>query len=143
MALVKYNPVNYSPLGFRNFVDKFFNDDFYGGSSVSSFSPNVDIAETDKSFEIDFHLPGLKKDDIKIDLNDGRLSVSGERKFKNEKSEKNYKSVESYYGTFNRSFQLPENIDADKVSAAFEDGVLKVVVPKDEKKLAQRTISIK
>ena len=69
MALVKYNPVNYSPLGFRSFVDKFFNDDFYGGSSVSNFSPQVDIAETDQAFEIDFHLPGIKKEDIKNNLN--------------------------------------------------------------------------
>ncbi len=143
MALVKYNPANYSPLGFRSFVDKFFNDDFFGGSTVSSFSPKVDIAETDKAFEIDFHLPGVKKDEIKIDLDDNQLSVSGERKFENKKEEKNFKSVESFYGTFHRSFYLPDNVDADKVSASYEDGILKVNVPKDEKKTAQRTINIK
>ncbi len=143
MALVKYNPSRFSPIGFNSFVDRFFNDEFHGGSSVSKFSPSVDVAETDKAFEIDFHLPGVKKDDIKIDLKDNRLTVSGERKFKNEKSDKNYKSVESYYGSFSRSFYLPENISEDKVSAAYEDGVLKVLVPKDEKKIAERTISIK
>ena len=143
MALVKYNPVNYSPLGFRSFVDKFFNDDFYGGSSVSNFSPQVDIAETDQAFEIDFHLPGIKKEDIKIDFAENKLTVSGERKFKSEKDERNFKSVESYYGTFNRSFHLPDNIDADAINASHIDGVLRVTVPKDQKKVAQRVISIK
>lgn len=143
MALVKYNPSNYSPIGFRSFVDRFLNDDFHGGSAVSQFSPTVDIAETDQAFEIDFHLPGVKKDEINIDVNDNQLTVSGERKLKNEKEEKNFRSVESYHGTFSRSFQLPDNIDQEKVGATYEDGILKVIVPKDEKKVAKRSIAIK
>ena len=143
MALVKYNPSRVSPWGFGSFVDRFFNDDYLGGTSVAQFSPKVDIAETEKAFEIDFHLPGIKKDEITIDINENQLTVSGERKCKNEKDEKNFKSVESYYGTFNRSFYLPDNVDEDKVSATYEDGILKVVVPKDEKKITKRTVSIK
>ncbi|MEM9325610.1 MAG: Hsp20/alpha crystallin family protein [Bacteroidota bacterium] len=143
MALIKYNPVHYSPVSFRSLVDRFFNEDFHGGSSVSEFSPRVDMAETEKAFELEFSLPGVKKSEINIDVNDGRLTVSGERKFEGEKNEKNFRSVESYYGTFSRSFHLPDNVDADSVNAKLEDGVLRVVLPKDEKKVAKKTIAIK
>ncbi|MBV6646404.1 MAG: Hsp20/alpha crystallin family protein [Cyclobacteriaceae bacterium] len=143
MALIKYNPLNYRPTSFSSLVDRVFNDDFLGDTVARSFSPKVDIAETDKAFEIQFHIPGVKKDEINIDLNEGRLTVSGERKIENEKKEKNFHSVESYYGTFSRSFHLPDSIDGDKVNATYEDGILSVVVPKDEKKVAKRTIAIK
>lgn len=144
MALVKYNPVN-KPSTFGNFMERFFNDEFFNGrnGSVPTFSPNVDIAETDKAFEIQFHVPGIKKDDIKIEINDDRLTVSGERKFENEKKEKNYHSVESYYGSFSRSFYLPDNVKSDKVDANYKDGILTIEVPKDEKKELKRTVSIK
>lgn len=144
MTLVKYNPANYSPVSFRSFVDRFFNDDFQnGGNEQSSFSPQVDISETDAQFDIDFYIPGVEKDQVNIDLNDGRLTVSGERKFEKETNGKNYRSVESSFGSFTRSFQLPENIDQESVNASFENGVLRIVVPKDEKKVAKRSISIK
>ncbi len=144
MALVKYNPTNYSPVSFRNFVDRFFNDDFYNeGNETSSFSPKVDVSETDKQFEMDFYIPGVDKDQVNIDLNEGRLTVSGERKFEKENSGKNYRSVESSFGSFTRSFHLPDNIDQDAVSASFENGVLRIVIPKDEKKIAKRSIAIK
>ncbi len=142
MALVKYNRNNYRPATFNNFIDRFFNDDYFG-NEVSNFSPKVDIAESEKSFEIQFHLPGMKKDDIKIDINDDRLTVSGERKMENEKKEKNFHSVESYYGTFSRSFYLPDNVNVEKVDAEYRDGILNVVLPKDAKKENKRTISIK
>ena len=144
MALIKYNPSNHSPVSFRNFVDRFFNDDFYnGGDDSIYFSPKVDVSETDQQFEIDFFIPGVEKEQINIDLNDGRLTVSGERKFEKENKGKNYRSVESSFGSFTRSFQLPDNIDQNDVSASFENGVLQIVVPKDEKKIAKRSIAIK
>lgn len=144
MALVKYNPANYSPVSFRNFVDRFFNDDFYNeGTASSRFAPKVDISETDQQFEIDFYIPGVNKDQVNIDLNEGRLTVSGERKFEKENTGKNYRSVESSFGSFTRSFQLPDNIDQEAVSASFENGVLSITVPKDEKKIAKRSIAIK
>ncbi|MDW3194153.1 MAG: Hsp20/alpha crystallin family protein [Cytophagales bacterium] len=144
MALVKYNPSNYSPVTFRSFVDRFFNEDIYnGGTAPSQFAPKVDIAETDQQFEIDFYIPGVNKDQVNIDLNDGRLTVSGERKLEKENNGKNYRSVESSYGSFTRSFQLPDNIDQEAVSASFENGVLRITIPKDEKKIAKRSIAIK
>ncbi len=142
MTLIKYNREN-RPALFSSFMDRFFNDDFFGGASMNSFTPKVDIAETDKNFEIQFYVPGMKKDEINIDINDDRLTVSGERKIENEKKEKNFHSVESYYGTFRRSFYLPDNVNVDKVDASYKDGILNVVLPKDAKKETKRTISIK
>lgn len=143
MALIKYNPNDYRPTTFNSFVDRFFDDEFFGGKSVKSFSPQVDIAETEKEFELQFHIPGMKKEDINIDINDDRLNVSGERKMENEKKEKNFHSVESFYGKFDRSFYLPDNANVEKVEATYKDGILNIVVPKDAKKEKKRTISVK
>lgn len=140
MTLIKYNQ---NPSTYGNMVDKFFSDDFFGRNTNATFSPKVDIAETEKFFEIQFHVPGINKDEIKIDISDDRLTVSGERKFENEKKERNFHSLESQYGAFSRSFYLPDNIKLDKVEATYKDGILNVNVPKDEKKETKRSISIK
>ena len=81
MALVKYNR-NYRPAYFGNFVDRFFNDEFFD-KRPETFRPRVDIAESDKEFEIQFHVPGVKKDEININVEDNTLTVSGERKIEN------------------------------------------------------------
>ncbi|MEQ9466152.1 MAG: Hsp20/alpha crystallin family protein [Ekhidna sp.] len=142
MGLIKYNTNDYRPASFRSLVDRFFNDEFVGGS-LPTFSPKVDIAETEKEFEIQLHVPGMKKGDFNIDLNDDQITVSGERKFENEKKEKNFHSVESYYGTFNRTFYLPDVINKEKVDASYQDGVLTIVLPKDEKKSTKKQIAVK
>ncbi len=142
MGLTRYNTNDYRPTSFRSFVDRFFNDEFSGGS-LPSFTPKVDIAETDKEYEIQFHVPGMKKDEINIDLNEDRLTISGERKFENENKEKNFHSVESYFGSFSRSFHLPDTVNRDKVDASYQDGILSVKLPKDEKKTARKQIAIK
>jgi len=143
MTLIKYNPRDYRPATFSNFIDKFFNEDFYGTKEAASFSPKVDIAETEKEFEVQFHLPGMKKEDINIALEKDRLTVSGERKLKEEKNEKNFHSVESYYGNFHRSFFLPDMVNVEKIDASYQDGILTISLPKDAKKEAKKSILIK
>jgi HSP20 family protein len=142
MGLIKYNTTDYRPTSFKSFVDKFFTDEFHGGS-VASFSPKVDIAETDKDFEIQLHAPGMKKSDFKIDINHDQLTISGERKLESEKETKNYHSVESYFGSFNRSFFLPDTVNKEKINATYTDGVLTLVLPKDEKKVSLKQIEVK
>ncbi len=142
MGLIKYNTRDYRSANFKHFVDKFFNDDFHGGS-VYSFTPKVDVSESDKEFELQLHIPGVKKEEISIDLNENSVTISGERKFENEKEEKNFHSVESYYGSFSRSFYLPDMVNRNKVDATYIGGILSVKLPKDDNKVTRKQIAIK
>ncbi|HTT06466.1 MAG TPA: Hsp20/alpha crystallin family protein [Steroidobacteraceae bacterium] len=104
-----------------------------GGEVTFEWSPSSDISETDREYVIRAHLPGVKKEDIKVNLQEGLISIEGERKQeKDEKGEK-FHRVESVYGSFARSFSLPENIKADAVRSDYKDGVLTVHIPKVEK----------
>jgi HSP20 family protein len=141
MSIVRYNANDFRPTSFSKLVDQFFSDAL-ARSGGSSFVPRVDVAETDKSFELQVAVPGLSKEDFKIEFNDGFLTISGERKFTNEKKEKNFHSVETQYGSFVRSFNLPDNVDAEKINATYNNGILEVVIPKDEKKVAKQTIKV-
>ena len=127
-----------------NIFDDFFNDSlFFKSNFRNEFTPNADIAETDKSFEFSFDLPGVKKSDLSIEMNNGNITISGERKMENNKNGKNYHSLESSYGKFSRSFELPTGINENKINAKFIDGILNISIPKDEKKIVKNTIQIK
>src|SRR5688572_26319650 len=112
MSLIRYNTLNgYVPTTFSNVIDRFFNESLSrSGGAAYSFVPRTDIVETDNAFEIHLSVPGMNKDDFKLDLNDNYLTVSGERKFTKEQNEKNFHSIETNFGTFSRSFSLPENV---------------------------------
>ena len=145
MSLIRYNSAlnDYAPTSFSNLIDRFFNDKLtHSGGSAYSFVPRVDIIEEEKTFEVHVAVPGMSKDDFKIDLNDNYLTISGERKFNREKKEDNFYSMETQYGTFSRSFSLPENVDANKISAKYVNGILEVTIPKDEKKTLKSTIKV-
>ena len=145
MSLVRFNSAlnGYVPTSFNSLVDRFFNESLNrtGGSSYA-FVPKVDITENENAYEIQVAVPGVNKDDFKIDLNDNVLTISGERKFKQEKKESNFHSIETQYGTFSRSFSLPENVDASKIAAKYEGGMLELTVPKDEKKSLKTSIKV-
>lgn len=145
MSIVRYNTVmnDFVPTSFNHLVDRFFNESLgRSGGSAYSFVPKVDIIEDEKAFEIHLAVPGMSKEDFKIDLKDNQLTVSGERKFKNGVEEKNYRSVETQYGAFSRIFVLPENVNAERIEARYNNGILELVVPKDEKKLLKTTIKV-
>ena len=119
---------------FEDFVDRFF----YGWPTVNrensvGWSPMVDVNESDKEIYIDVELPGIDKKDIKVELKDNTLTLSGdradERKIENSQSCR----VERSYGHFERSFGLPDSVKSDKVSAEYNNGVLSLTVPKAEK----------
>ena len=94
--------------------------------------PRVDIMETDDSFIIKMDLPEVKKEDVKVAIDDGVLSISGERHQEKEEKGKKYQLVERSYGSFRRSFSVPDNLDEAKVNASFKDGILKVTCGKKE-----------
>ncbi|PZR41773.1 MAG: heat-shock protein Hsp20 [Azospira oryzae] len=141
MSIVRYSPNEFVPASFSSIVDRFFNDSI-ARSGGSTFIPKVDVIENADSFEIHFAAPGLSKEDFKIELNDNVLKVSGERKFSNEKKEKNYHSIETQYGSFSRSFNLPDNVDGAKINARYTNGILELTIPKDEKKVLKQTIKV-
>ena len=100
--------------------------------AVTEWSPLVDITEDDKEYVVKAEIPEMKKEDIKINVHDDVLTVSGERKYEKEEKGKKFHRVERAYGSFMRSFALPENADGSKISAEYKDGVLKVHLPKSE-----------
>lgn len=107
------------------------------------FTPAVNTREGEYAYHLELDLPGVKKDDIKVDIEDNKLVISGEKKLKEEMREENYYKVESYYGEFRRSFALPEEADIENIHAESEDGVLQVTIPKLEKNSIETTKRIK
>jgi HSP20 family protein len=101
-----------------------------GGLKMADWSPQVDITEDDKEYLIKTDLPEMKKEEIKVNVEDGVLSISGERKTEKEEKNKKFHRIERSYGTFERSFTLPDDADGAKVVAEFKEGVLKVHLPK-------------
>ncbi len=141
MSIVRYNPADFVPTSFSSIMDRLFNDSL-ARSGGSVFVPKVDIIENEKSYELQVAAPGLTKEDFNIELKDNLLTVSGERKFTDEKKEKNYHTVETQYGSFSRSFSLPENVDSEKINAKYNNGILELTIPKDEKKALKTSIKV-
>ena len=100
--------------------------------TVAEWAPLVDITEDEKEYLIKAELPEVKKEDVKVSVQDDVISISGERKSEKEEKDKKYHRVERAYGSFYRSFTLPEDADGGKVAAEFKDGMLKVRLPKSE-----------
>jgi HSP20 family protein len=101
--------------------------------TVAEWSPLVDITEDAREYLIKAELPEVRKEDVKVTVEDGVLSITGERKFEKEEKDKRYHRIERAYGSFTRSFTVPEDADDSKVSAEFKDGVLTVRLSKNEK----------
>lgn len=109
-----------------------------------AWAPAVDIHETDNGFMVTADLPGVKKEDVEIDLKDRTLTIKGEKKFGEKAPKENYIRIERSYGKFIRSFSLPNNIDSEKIKATFKDGTLELAIPKkEEAKPRQITIDVK
>lgn len=101
--------------------------------TTTDWAPLVDITEDEKEFVVKAELPGLKKEEVKVTVEEGVMTISGERKVEKEEKTRKYHRVERAYGKFERSFTLPEQADGAKITAEFKDGVLQVHLPKLEK----------
>jgi HSP20 family protein len=136
MLVTRYNP-NRQMSDFRRGFDILNSmlDEFVPtreNSFKTDFTPTINTREGEFAYHIEVDLPGMKKDDIDIKIEDNTLVISGERKIKDEIKEENYYKIESSFGSFSRSFSLPEDADVEQIHAQSEDGVLEVVVPKLE-----------
>ncbi len=100
---------------------------------VETFTPVVNEKVDEKGYTLEIDLPGVKKENIEISVNDGILTISGERKLEKKEEKENYTRIESFFGRFERSFKLPADADSDNIEAKYEDGVLKVFIPRKVK----------
>lgn len=102
--------------------------------SRSDWAPAVDIKETPEAFLVEAELPGMAKDDVKVTVHDGVLTIQGERKSEEESKDRKHHRIERVYGSFLRRFTLPDNVDENSVSAKFKDGLLTLTIQKAEPK---------
>jgi HSP20 family protein len=130
MLVTKFNSNSY-PSSFRFFEDA-LNDLIQAPVSGRPWTPSVDIFETQDELVVKADLPEVKQEDISINLENGVLSLNGERKFERTEDKAGYHRMERSYGSFARNFAIPETVDAEKVQAAFKDGVLTITLPKKE-----------
>jgi len=144
MSMIRWNP-NRELANFRRSFGRLFNEwDDEAPTRTSFWKPAVDIFETKDSLVMKVELPGVNKEDVKIDLDNQILTLSGERKFDHEVKEDDYHRIERAYGQFQRSFTLPNKIDAERIEAHYRDGMLEVVLPKkEEAKPRQININVK
>jgi HSP20 family protein len=122
-------------------INRVFDDMFPEGREEAGFfdwRPMVDTYEKDDAIVVKAELPGVDKEDISIDVNNNVLTIKGERKHDDEVKEENYHRRERFYGHFQRAFTLPDNVDAEKIDAKYNDGVLEVTVPKTEETRAKK-----
>lgn len=111
---------------------------FGGGERQRMFAPMVDVFENDDSIELRAELPGIKPEEIEIDLTDNVLTLSGERKLEHDEEREGYRKIERSYGRFSRSFTLPRNVDQENIKAEMNEGVLSLCLPKREVQKARR-----
>jgi HSP20 family protein len=156
MSIVRWNPARElatfptDVLNMQREINKMFDHFFRGGTAddgslgTSLWTPAVDVAEHDNEYLVKVELPGVNKDEVKITMQENILTIRGEKKQEKESKGSNYHRVERSYGSFQRSFTLPTSVKADKVEAAYKDGILSITLPKaEEAKPKQIDVKVK
>jgi HSP20 family protein len=135
MALIRWEPAR----ELRD-MNRLFNTLFEpsAGAVMRRWSPAMDVVETEDNYVLRADLPGVSEGDVKIELDDNVLTISGERKSAHKEAKEGYYRVERAYGSFSRTLKLPEGVDADSITASFDRGVLEVNVPKPEQRKPRR-----
>ncbi|MCF8240063.1 MAG: Hsp20/alpha crystallin family protein [Melioribacteraceae bacterium] len=139
MTLVRFEPMR-ELQNFDDYVQNFFNSFSQLGIKREGFSPRIDISTDEKNLIVEAELPGVKKENIKLQLEDNILTISGEKKSENKIEEGKYYRNERNFGSFKRCFTLPEEVESDKVDAKFENGILRIVMNKVEEKTSKERI---
>ncbi|MFP4082567.1 MAG: Hsp20/alpha crystallin family protein [Candidatus Aminicenantes bacterium] len=134
MAIIRWDPFR-DLITLREKMNRLFEETFTSRGEErelvsSTWTPSVDIYETDKALVLSAEVPGMDEKDIEIKIEDNTLTLKGDRKFEKETKEENYHRIERAYGSFYRSFTLPHYVDQEKIEAEHENGVLKITMPK-------------
>lgn len=135
------NLVKFSPFLSKSIFDDFFSDNNLFITKNTFSKPLTNILENKNEFKLELSVPGLNKEDIKIDIDSGVLKISSEKKVEN--SDDNYNRREFYYSSFSRSFSLPEDIDEENIVAEYNSGILNLTLPKLVKPKKLKTIEIR
>jgi HSP20 family protein len=130
MNITRWEPFHEIDELFRQYSPFFGRSLRRNADEANEWRPLADISETDKEYLIKAELPEVKKEDVKVTLDNGVLTIAGERRQEKEHQDANEIRVESFYGTFSRSFSLPDNVDPKSIRAESKDGVLKIRIPK-------------
>jgi len=117
-----------------------FDDDFFAGA-ISS--PPANITETDKEFKLDLSVPGMKREDFKVDIDSGVLTISSEKEEETKDEGKNFRRQEFSYSSFSRTFTLPDNVDENNINAKYDNGMLQLTIPKKEGSMSKPKKEIK
>jgi HSP20 family protein len=126
------------PEPFTREIDRVF-DAFFGQTDQGRrWVPPIDLVEADDHFVLEADLPGLSEGDVNIEVQDGTLTISGERQAEHKQREKGWYRIERAFGSFNRSLTLPDGVDPDRIEASFSNGVLEVRIPKPEERKPRR-----
>jgi len=134
MAIIRWDPFR-DLITLREKMNRLFEDTFAARGEekdlmASTWTPSVDIYETENEVVLTAEIPGIEDKDIEIKIENSTLSIKGERKLEKETKEENYHRIERAYGSFYRSFTIPHNVNQDKIQAEHENGVLKITMPK-------------
>jgi len=136
MSLIRWDPFGDVDTLFNRMVPANFANwprfSMEGNGKKIAWAPSADISETDKEYLIRTELPAVKKEDVQVTYDDGMITIKGERKQQKEEKNEKYHRTESFYGSFERSFSLPDNVDADTIRCESKDGILTVHIPKTE-----------
>ncbi len=148
MTLMRWTPQRELPTlpsevwSMQREINRMFDNFFRGGAGeealqMPSWDPAVDVAENDDAYVVKVELPGVNRNDVKIVVQDRQLTIRGEKKQEKDAKEANYHRIERSYGAFQRTFTLPSGVKADKIEAAYTDGILAVTLPKAEEARAK------
>ena len=129
MTLLKRRTQETAP-AWGNYLDHFFNDDFFRFSNVQSQTPAVNISQDEKQFQLDFAVPGFKKEQLTVDLDEQLITVSGQKEENQEDATLSFTRKEFTFSSFKRSFRLPDSVNVQGIQAAYEEGILKITLPK-------------
>lgn len=146
MAIIKHNPIR-EMVGLSDRLNRMFEE--MSGFNVEneitgSWAPAVDVYESENAIEIKADLPGMTEKDIDVTVENNTLSIKGERKIENEEKRESYHRIERQYGSFYRSFQLPNIVDVTRINASFRNGILELALPKREETKPKRiSINVK
>lgn len=149
MKFLKVNPAreffieNSIPSQFLNSVDSLINQQLNRMENDYHFTPRADVTESEGNYAIHVLLPGVKKENVNVEVVKNKLVISGERKLKTENDNRKFHTVESFEGKFKRVFHLTENIDKENIDAKMEDGILSIELKKLENKAEKTAVTIR